>query len=214
MLYIKRFVVNMIQENCYLLYDEEKRATIVDCGAFFPEERKAIDDFIEKEKLTLTQMCNTHGHFDHLFGAHHIYESYGVKLQIAKDEEEIYATANLQAASFMGNALPVEPCPVGRWLHEGDEITIGQTRWRVIATPGHTPGGICLYCPTEKVLLSGDSLFRHEIGRCDLPGGSETQLIDVLKRKVLSLPGEVVVLPGHGPQTTIEEERTRNPYLR
>lgn len=213
MLHIQRFVVNMIQENCYLLYDERKCAMIVDCGAYFPEERKAICDFIKNEELTLTQMCNTHGHFDHLFGAHFICETYGVELQIAQTEESTFATANGQAATFFGQNIPVESCPVGRWLHDGDDITVGQTHWKAIATPGHTPGGLCFYCEKEKVLLSGDSLFRHEIGRCDLPGGSETQLVTALKDRILALPDDVVVLPGHGPQTTVGEERAHNPYL-
>lgn len=210
---ITRFVVNMIEENCYLLSDDKGQAALVDCGAFYPEERKAIADYIDQHKLTLTHLLNTHGHFDHLFGASFVYERYGLGPEMAEAERETYAAASEQMRQFIHRDLPLTTPPVARWLHDGDTVKVGDITLEVIATPGHTPGGICFYCAKEGVLFSGDSLFHHEIGRCDLPGGDLHQLITALKTRILPLPDTVKVLPGHGEATTIGDERANNPYL-
>lgn len=210
---INRFIVNMIEENCYLIYDETNEAALIDCGAFYDEERKAISDFIASNKLHLTRMINTHGHFDHLFGADYINKEYGVELEISTDERETYQSAVSQMKRFMHHPFPLQLPPVCNYFNDGDKLTVGDMMLRVIATPGHTPGGVCLYCEKEGVLFSGDSLFRRAIGRCDLPGGNEEQLIDALRTRVLSLPEDVKVLPGHGEATTIGEERRMNEYL-
>lgn len=213
MMQITRFVVNMIEENCYLFYDENGQAALVDCGAFYPEECRAISDFIEQHNLKLTHLLNTHGHFDHVFGASYIYEHYGIGPEMAATERTTYEAAGEQMRQFIHRDLPLTTPPVSRWLNDGDLIEVGSLSLRVIATPGHTPGGICFYCEREGILFSGDSLFHHEIGRCDLPGGSLTQLVTALKTRLLTLPDNVQVLPGHGETTTIGEERRCNPYL-
>lgn len=210
---ITRFIVNMIEENCYLIHDDTNEAALIDCGAFYDEERKEISRFITANNLHLVRMFNTHGHFDHLFGADYIYKEYGVKLEISENESDTFLSAVSQMQRFMHRPFPLQLPPVGKYFNDGDELTVGGMTLKVIATPGHTPGGVCLYCEKEGVLFSGDSLFHGAIGRCDLPGGNEAQLIGALRTRILSLPDEVKVLPGHGDATTIGEERRNNYYL-
>lgn len=211
---ITRFVVNMIQENCYLAWDDTQEAVLIDCGAFHTEEKKAIQNFIEEHQLNLTHLFNTHGHFDHVFGAQFVHDTYGVDIELCADERETYEQAAQQMSQFLHLDYPLTLPPVGHFFKDGDVLKVGNMAFRVIETPGHTPGGVCFYEEKEHALFSGDSLFRHEIGRCDLPGGDEASLIHALKTRVLTLPDDVQVLPGHGPATTVGEERSLNYYLR
>ena len=191
---IERFVVNMIEENTYLLFDAHTRdAVLIDCGARSEEEHATIAERIEALNLHLTAQWNTHGHFDHIWGTQWAAEKFGAPLVIASDELPTLEAASRQAALFLHRDL-------------------GHV-FQVLATPGHTPGGICFYCAEEKVLLSGDSLFLESIGRCDLPGGDGPLLVKSLQERILSLPPDTEVLPGHGPTTTIDHERRFNPYV-
>ena len=213
MLNIQRFVVNMIEENCYLLWDETGEAAIVDCGAYFEEDREEIQKFVEEKKLTIVHHLLTHGHFDHIFGAQFVSDTYGVLPQMAKTETENYSSQNEQLKMFLHRELPLSIPPFGKILDDGDTVTFGHQEFKVIYTPGHTPGGVCYYNEKEKILLSGDSLFQGSIGRTDFPGGSGQALIKSLSERILTLPEEVTVLPGHGPQTTIGDEKRHNPYF-
>lgn len=213
MLHIEQFTVNMVAENCYILWDDTLEAAVIDCGAFFPEEKEAISRFVSGKGLTVKLLLNTHGHFDHVFGADFIHSQYGVGISLCEAEEDTYDKAAEQMRQFVGQALPLTPAPKAAFFKDGDTLRFGATELRVIATPGHTPGGVCFYDEADKALFSGDSLFRHAIGRCDLPGGDHASLVDALQKRVLTLPGDVRVFPGHGGETTIEEERTSNPYL-
>lgn len=211
---ITRFVVNMIQENCYLAWDETHEAVLIDCGAFYPEEQQSITSFINEHGLKLTHLWNTHGHFDHVFGASYIYKEYGVKIEMSEKEKQTYESAAQLMIKGLHLNVPLELAPVGHYFKDGEKLHFGNTTLEVIETPGHTPGGVCLYCEEEGVLFSGDSLFRHGIGRCDLPGGNEESLINALKTRILTLPEKVQVLPGHGDLSTIAEECRMNAYLR
>lgn len=212
---ITRFVVNMISENCYLLWDEESNdAALIDCGAFYPEEQQTITDFIKQKNLHLTHLFNTHAHFDHLFGASYVSDTYGVKIELCQDEQETYEQAEEQMKKLLHLDYPLTLPSVGRYFKDDDLLQVGRITLRVIETPGHTPGGVCFYCEEEHILFSGDSLFKHEIGRCDLPGGDEASLVNALKTRILTLPDDVKVLPGHGDMTTIAEEKQLNYYLR
>ena len=213
MLHIQRFVVNMIEENCYLLWDETGEAAIVDCGAYFDEDREDIQKFVAEKKLNIVLHLLTHGHFDHIFGAQFVSDTYGVLPQMAKTETENYSSQNEQLRMFLHRDLPLSIPPFGKILDDGETITFGHQKFTVIYTPGHTPGGVCYYNEKEKVLLSGDSLFQGSIGRTDFPGGSGRDLIASLSQRVLTLPDDVTVLPGHGPQTTIGDEKRNNPYF-
>ncbi len=210
---ITRFECNMISENCYLIADANGEAALIDCGALYDEERKAISSTIEKKHLHLVRVLNTHAHFDHVFGLSYIYKEYGIKPQISEDETHTYETAFSLMKEIVRMDIPVDLPPLGETFRHGDELKVGTITLRVIATPGHTPGGVCFYSEADKVLFSGDSLFRHEIGRCDLPGGDSAALVSSLRERVLSLPDDVMVLPGHGDATTVGEERQHNPYV-
>lgn len=211
---ITRFVVNMIQENCYLAWDDTHEAVLIDCGAFYPEEQQTISNFIKEHELKLTHLWNTHGHFDHVFGASYIYKEYGVKIELSEKEKQTYENAGQLMMKGLHIDVPLELPPVGHYFKDGEKLRFGNTTFEVIETPGHTPGGVCFYCEEDGVLFSGDSLFRHGIGRCDLPGGSEENLLAALKTRILTLPEKVQVLPGHGELSTIAEERRMNAYLR
>lgn len=213
-MHIVRFVVNMVRENCYILWDDHLHAAVIDCGALYPEEEEAIDQCIRENGLKLVGQFNTHGHFDHVFGARYLEEKYGVKLGICAAEKQTYESAAEQMRRFIGVEADISLATVGSYFQDGDKLRVGEIELEVIATPGHTPGGVCFYAEKEGVLFSGDSLFRSSIGRCDLPGGNEFQLRQSLKNRILTLPDEVKVLPGHGEATTIAEEKQTNLYLR
>ena len=213
MLNIQRIVVNMIEENCYILWDETLEAAIVDCGAFFDEDREAVRQFVEEKQLTPQLHILTHGHFDHIFGAQFVSDTYGLLPQMAKTETDNYKSQKEQLRMFMRRDLPLNIPPVGKTLEDGETVRFGNQEFTVIYTPGHTPGGVCFYNEKEKVLLSGDSLFQGSIGRTDFPGGSSRNLIDSLRQRILTLPEDVVVLPGHGPETSIGYEKQHNPYF-
>lgn len=215
MIQITRFVVNMVEENCYVLYDDDSlEAAVIDCGAFYPEEKEAIADFIDGKKLKLRHVLNTHAHFDHLFGAKWLCDRYDLGLELPAGERETFGLVAQQTKLFLHREVPLELPLVTRWLRAGDVVEVGSIRLEVMSTPGHTPGGVCYYDAADAVLFSGDSLFYHEIGRCDLPGGSFTNLVTSLKERILTLPENVKVLPGHGKATRIGEEKRMNPYLR
>ena len=224
MLSIKCFLVNMVEENCYVLSDETKEAVIIDDGACIRGEHEAIDDYISRQGLTIKHVLNTHAHFDHTMGNAHLYQRYGLKPEMNPRDTELYTNLSLQIQSMLGRKLNVEVAPLGPTLQEGDIITFGHHKLRVIETPGHTPGGICFYCRPEDrgterrasdsgILFSGDSLFEQSIGRTDFPGGNALDLINNLRNKVMTLPDNTIVYPGHGNSTTIERERKYNPYL-
>ena len=213
MLNIKTFIVNPLGENTYLLWDETKKAAIVDCGAFFEEEKAAIDKFIIGNALQVERLLLTHAHFDHIFGAQHIYENYGIGPEVSEDDVPTYRAAKEQMVLFMHREIPLDIPPLRGTFHESDILSFGNTSLQVIATPGHTPGGVCFYDEADGILLSGDSLFQGSIGRTDLPGSSYEALIKSLTEKVMTLPENTRVLPGHGGETSVGYEKKYNPYV-
>ena len=213
MLNIQVFPVNMVEENTYVVSDDTHEAAIIDCGALYAEEREAILEYVRSRQLRVTCLLNTHGHFDHVLGCQWASDTFGVGVEIHIDELENYQRSASDMVAFLRRGVPFDlPTPV-RLLEGGDTVQVGEHEFRVISTPGHTPGGCCFYCAEEKVLFAGDSLFRANIGRCDLPGGNLESLITSLRARVLTLPDDVVVYSGHGEPTTIGFERVHNPYL-
>jgi glyoxylase-like metal-dependent hydrolase (beta-lactamase superfamily II) len=212
---IKRFTVNPLEENCYILHDEETlQAVIIDCGAFHKDEQKEIAEYIETKHLQLVESLLTHGHFDHVWGEQFVYDTYHIRPRMHVEDVDIYLHIKEYLASFMRVPGSATVPPVGDYLNEGDTITFGKQTLTVIHTPGHTPGGLCFYHAQEGILFSGDSLFRRSIGRTDFPGGSYASLNNALKCKILTLPEETMVYPGHGPETNIKHEKTNNAYIR
>lgn len=213
MIQIKQFIVNPIQENCYILSDESKEAVIIDCGALFERDRNAIADYIATESLKPVAHLLTHAHFDHLFGARFLADAYGLLPRFAAADAAIYAASERQAAAMFGQVISFDPPAAGTPVADGDIISFGTHTITVIATPGHSPGGVCYYCADEGIIFSGDTLFRMSIGRTDLPGGDYRTLITSLTDLAAQLPDNVRVYPGHGPATTIADERHANPYI-
>ncbi len=211
MFYIKSFTFSPIQENTYILYNESKECIIIDPGCYFDEEKDTIKNFITQKQLRPELLLNTHCHLDHVFGNKFIAEEYNLTLKTHPLEKPVLEMAaasglmfNLPFDNYTGELIP---------LVEGDIITLGEDELKVIEAPGHSPGSICFYCEKQGFIIGGDVLFQNSIGRTDLPGGSHHQLINNIKEKLFTLPKNVVVYSGHGPETTIGHEMENNPYL-
>jgi len=212
MLNIKRFVCNMLHENCYIVSDSSSECIIIDCGAFYEAERKAVIDYINNHELTPKHLVATHGHIDHNFGNNSIYEAFGLKVEVHANDEFLMKKAALQAEEIIGVKLEDDIPPVGKYFTDKDVITFGDHVFTIMETPGHTPGSCFLYCEEEQVAFSGDTLFHYSIGRTDFEGGSMFQMIQSM-RMIGQLPDNTVIYPGHGQETTIGIELAGNPYM-
>lgn len=214
MLQITRFVFNPFQENTYLLYDDVSLdAIVVDAGMYYKEESEAIDKFIADNRLHLVMAISTHMHLDHCFGVEYLKEKYNVKLAANSADKELGYALPMQCRRFGINSIECG-LSIDRALCNGDEIKLGGSTLKVIHLPGHSPGGIALYCAEQKFVIVGDSLFKGSIGRTDLDGGDHAALISSIKSGLMSLPDDTTVLSGHGEPTTIGFERRNNPYIR
>lgn len=209
---IKTFTCNPVQENSYILFDETREAIIVDAGFFYDTEKQKIKDFISDNQLNLVRVINTHLHFDHQFGNKFLYETYGLKPEAHPDDEFLLAGIKSKALIF-GFAMQEDAQELGAYIYENQEIKFGNTTLKTLFVPGHTPGHLAFYAENDKVVLVGDVLFRGSIGRTDLERGDYATLIQSITEKLLVLPDDTVVYSGHGPSTTIGEEKLYNPYL-
>lgn len=207
------FTFNPIQENTYLLWDEQTlEAAIVDTGTWNRQEEQLLEGSIKAHGLKMKYALQTHAHFDHTFGLPFIHRTYGLKPVFHIDEAETYKQMPGMAAQFglnIGGGMP----PIGQLLNDGDVLRLGETAIRLIHTPGHTPGSASFYIADAQVLFCGDTLFQGSIGRTDLPGGDFEAEMDSIKNKLFNLPEETTVLCGHGPNTTIGWERQHNYYI-
>jgi len=201
-------VVGPLEVNCLILGCEDTReGVVVDAGG----DADRIIEAAGRWGLTIGQVINTHGHFDHVGANRPILARFGARLLIHAADAPM-----LERASEVARAYGIQgensPQP-DAFLVDGLEITFGNCSMRVLHTPGHTQGGCCLYIPSERKVLSGDTLFADSIGRTDLPGGSHEQLLASVQTKLFTLPDDVEVYPGHGPSTTIGHEKRHNPYF-
>ena len=212
MITIKIFEFNYFSENCYLLHDETKDAVIIDCGALFPQEHKTLTEYIAQQGLSIKHLLCTHLHVDHVFGNAFIYKNYGLKPMANKLEMELLPSPAVQAQMF-GMDVQTEDVPMEEFISDGDKICFGNSELKTILVPGHSPGSIVFYSKEEGFAIVGDVLFNGSIGRTDLWGGSHETLIKAIKEKLLVLPDETVVYPGHGNKTKIIDERRHNPFL-
>ena len=204
---VKKLEVGPMLANCYIVWCEETReALVIDPGG---EGRRILAE-ATGEQLEIKYVVNTHGHIDHIAANAEICSATGAKLMIHEDDASLLNNSSLNLSMFTGS--PVQGWRPDILLHEGEEITCGkQVHLKVLHTPGHTPGGICLQ--SEDLIFSGDSLFAESIGRTDFPGGSYTALIESIKNKIMVLDDAYLVYPGHGPATTVGYERAHNPFL-
>ncbi len=208
-----KFVVNYIEENCYLLWDEPtKEAALIDCGAMNEAEWHTIQSKIQQEGLALKYVLQTHCHFDHLLGIRFIHATYGLSPRFHTMEQVVYDAMPQMAARFHITLPSPLPQP-GLYVEDGQQLSLGTEVLQVIHTPGHTPGGICFYSEKNAILFSGDTLFQGSIGRTDLGGGNLDQELHSIRTRLFTLPPETQVLPGHGPATTIAQEQAHNPYF-
>lgn len=212
MLNIERFQCNMLQENCYVVSDETKECVIIDCGAFYPEERKAITQYIKENGLKPVHLLVTHGHLDHNFGNDTIYQEFGLKPEVAQQDENLMKHLDKQAESFYQMKIDNQFPAIDHFFEEDETIKFGSHELSIIPTPGHSRGSVTFYCKEENVAFTGDTLFHDSIGRTDFQGGSMFQIINSL-RLLAQLPDKTKVLPGHGNYTTIGEELAHNPYM-
>jgi hydroxyacylglutathione hydrolase len=211
MLKIRQFTFNPVQENTYVVFNEKGACAIIDPGCYFDSEYKELTDFIHSQNLLPKCLLNTHCHLDHVFGNKRIAEHYGLTLQIHKHEKLLLDYAPVSGKQW---GLPFDNY-TGEliYLEEGDKVLLDEDDLAVILTPGHSPGSISFYDEKGKQLISGDVLFRTGIGRTDLPGGDYNTLISSIKTKLFTLPDDVKVFSGHGPDTTIGYEKKHNPFL-
>ncbi len=209
---IKIFVNNPWEENTIVLYDDTKEAAVIDCGCFLEEERRAVQSFLTKKGLKPVVLLNTHLHPDHIFGNGFMKKTYGLETQ-AGEEDNFLIRHAVEYAAMLGITGISQPPEAGKFLKDGDVIRFGESELEAIAVPGHSPGGLCFYSKKDKLLIAGDVLFAGSVGRSDLPGGNGTQLLEAIRSRLFVLDGDVKVVPGHGPATTIEKERKHNPFF-
>jgi hydroxyacylglutathione hydrolase len=211
MLTIKQFTFSPVQENTYILFNEEKECIIIDPGCYSSQERNQLKDYVVEHGLQPKYLLNTHCHLDHIFGNRFVATTFGLVLHIHPNEEKVLSMGptfgdmwGLPFQNYEGDLV---------FLKEGDTIQLGEDQLEILEAPGHSPGSICFYNSKQQFIIGGDVLFNGSIGRTDLPMGDFDTLINSIRTKLWPLPDEVVVYSGHGPTTTIGKEKRSNPFL-
>ena len=212
MINVQVFTCNMLQENCFIISDETKECAIIDCGAFYQEERDMIFDYIKKNQLKPKHLLATHGHLDHNFGNSYMQKEFGLNHKVHHKDKFLMESIKQQAQLLLGLDLTEEQPKDIDYLTKDDIIEFGNQRFTIIETPGHTPGSVFFYNEKEHIAFSGDTIFKRSIGRTDLEGGSMFQMIQTL-RFISQLPDKTILYPGHGESTTIGDELNSNPYI-
>jgi hydroxyacylglutathione hydrolase len=212
MIRIKKFDFNIFSENTYLVWTEESReCIIVDPGCSNSYEENVINTFISNEKLQVKYLLNTHCHIDHIIGNAFIKSIYNP--EFLAPEEDVFLLDLLPDQSMKFGFEPKTSPKPDKYLKEGIALSLSASTINPLFTPGHSPGGYCLYFPVEKFCITGDVLFKESIGRTDLWGGNYDELIDSIEKKLFLLPDSVIIYPGHGDSSSIGYEKTHNPFL-
>jgi len=211
MLTVKSFTFNPVQENTYVVYNQSGECCIIDPGCYFGNERNELKEFIQDADLSPKYLLNTHCHLDHVFGNKFVHDTWGLTLHLHEKEKPVLEYAPTFGLSW---GLPFDNYEGDLiFLREGEAIRLGNDSLHILFTPGHSPGHVCFYAEAEQFVIGGDVLFYQSIGRTDLPGGDFDTLITSIHKQLFVLPDEVVVYPGHGPETTIGYEKIHNPFL-
>jgi glyoxylase-like metal-dependent hydrolase (beta-lactamase superfamily II) len=207
---VEQHIVGSMGVCCYILSCEKTGvAAVVDPGG----DEDLILDAVDRQKLSVKYVIATHGHPDHVCGNRKIKEATGAEIVMHEDDDDFFSQPNIK--NYFSMLGLEESPPTDIRVADGDIVTLGEESLQIIHTPGHTPGGVCLYCAPD--IITGDSLFVGGIGRTDFPGGSHQELINSIVKRLMILPPETIVWPGHGyggSRSTIQEEKVSNPYLR
>jgi glyoxylase-like metal-dependent hydrolase (beta-lactamase superfamily II) len=210
---VKIFVLNPFGMNCYIYYDEKSReGVIIDPGAGDDSEKEMITDFLKENGINIKYIINTHGHIDHILGNKWAKDTFKVPVMMHKGDSELLKRSKEQGVQF-GLSFPEPPNP-DVFLEENDTVVFGDCTLKVLHTPGHSPGGICLIDEREKIIFAGDTIFRNSIGRTDLMGGDMDALLDSINNKLFKYSDDYTIYPGHYEPTTIGEEKEINPFLK
>ena len=205
--------VNPFGENMYILWDEASHeAVVVDPGMMRDGERDMVTRFIDEHNLSVKHILLTHLHVDHITSARWLADKTGADVCGSSLDDPLGQELPEQVQHFRIN-VEVEPLTVDRNLIDGDTIQLGDETIQVLHVPGHSPGGLAFYLPQSALLISGDTIFNGSVGRTDLWGGDMAQLINSIREKILTLPDETVIASGHGPTTTVADEKRFNPFL-
>jgi hydroxyacylglutathione hydrolase len=212
MIKLEKLTFNPFQENTYLLYDETGECLIIDPGCMDLQEQQRLASTIMAKQLKPVMLIHTHLHLDHVFGSKFVANNWELPV-LAHKADEFFIPITKEYALKFGIQVNENPPALTGYLSEGDEVGFGKSSVKVIHVPGHSPGGVCFYAAEEKILVAGDILFAGSVGRTDLAMGDYDALIDNIKAKLLILPDDTVVYPGHGPSTTIGQEKLSNGFL-
>ncbi|MEO8233154.1 MAG: MBL fold metallo-hydrolase [Ignavibacteriota bacterium] len=212
MIQIQKFTFNLFSENTFVLWDDESlESAIVDPGCSDTDEENELADFISENNLSVKYLINTHCHIDHILGCEFVKQKYNPVYYSPELDVPLIENAKMQADMVgMDFSISIRP---EKYLTEEDELIIGKSKLKFLFTPGHTPGEFCIYISEIKTCITGDVLFYESIGRTDLWGGNYDTLIKSIKEKLLTLPDETIIFPGHGDQSTIGREKKINPFL-
>ena len=209
---LHHLIFNLYEVNTFIVSAADGQCAIVDPACCSPDEQAALKRYITDEELHPTWLINTHGHFDHVIGNAFVCRTWPVKVAAHRDDLFLLENAYRQGEIF---GFPVEQPPTPTvFLDEGDTVEFDDVSLQIRHIPGHSPGSIALYSSLQKWIIVGDVMFNGSIGRSDLPRGNHNLLITGIKEKLLTLPSDTMVLPGHGTDTTIGEEKKHNPFLK
>jgi hydroxyacylglutathione hydrolase len=212
MLNIHSFTFNPFQENTWLLWSAGRNCIIIDPGCYGGDEEKMLASFIDQHQLKPVRLINTHCHIDHVLGNPFVFRTWGLRPEIHYLEQAMY-DAVPQYGEMWGIRSDEQPETLQSLIPD-EFIELDGNKLKILFTPGHSPGEICLYAENDHLLIAGDVLFRESIGRTDLPGGSFPQLEKSIREKLYILPEQTMVHPGHGPSSTIGHEKKHNPFVK
>ncbi len=211
MINILSYTFGPFQENTFVLFDETKKGVIIDPGCGSNLEQEGLLQSIKDEGIELTHLLNTHCHLDHIAGNYFINKEFGLGVTMHKLDLPTLEMAPRSAEMY---GIPFTPSPEPEFfIEEGDTIEFGNSILDVLFVPGHAPGHVVFYNKEQNILIGGDTVFQRSIGRTDLPGGNHETLITSIREKIFTLPENTVIFPGHGPSTTVGEEKAENPFF-
>jgi len=208
----KVFEFSPFAENTYVVYDETGECAIVDPGCFSQKEKETLRAFIEEKGLKPVRLWNTHCHLDHIFGNKFVFDTWNLLPECHEDEVVMLQNASAIAKMYGIPVIDASPKPQ-KFIKPNTEICFGNSTFKVFYTPGHSPASLSFYNAEADFVLAGDVLFYESIGRVDLPGGDMDTLLESIRTQLFTLPNHTIVLPGHGPETTVRHEKEYNPFL-